>query len=376
MINIKYLYSKIILNQIQITHFGIHNPGNAGDTVLFKETRNLFNYVNPNLSWRKKSVRSLLTAKSVKTINSNRTPVIIGGGGLFLSDTNINNNSGWQWNAPINLVKKILSPIAIFGIGYNRFNKQPEFEPIFKEHLSQCVIQSTFFGMRNKGSLEKIKDYIDEELHKKLAFQPCPTTLISLIHDDIKIKLEKEKKISLNIAFDRKKYRYNNNFDTILNRISKAMFELQVKGWLIELVIHSKDDNLIIPYLRNNGVNLKIIDLDKKDYYEIINYYRKTHIVVGMRGHSQMIPFGLNKNIISLISHPKLKYFLDDIGEETWGIDIHRPDLTDSIIHKTNEIGIENYDEVQKSIKLHQKDLFDISLVNTNKILYEFKNYF
>ena len=44
--------------------------------------------------------------------------------------------------------------------------------------------------------------------------------------------------------------------------------------------------------------------------------------VIGMRGHAQMIPFGLNCEIISLGSHEKMKWFLQDINAEDWYIEL------------------------------------------------------
>jgi hypothetical protein len=39
-----------------------------------------------------------------------------------------------------------------------------------------------------------------------------------------------------------------------------------------------------------------------------------------MRGHAGMIPFGCGTPIISLVSHPKMAYFLADIERPEWGV--------------------------------------------------------
>ena len=83
--------------------------------------------------------------------------------------------------------------------------------------------------------------------------------------------------------------------------------------------------------------------MDRKHPETILTYYQSIPITLGMRGHSQMIPFGMQNNIISLISHPKLKYFLDDIEQSEWGINIFSKNLTDEIIYKVNEIGYDNW---------------------------------
>ena len=51
-----------------------------------------------------------------------------------------------------------------------------------------------------------------------------------------------------------------------------------------------------------------------------------------MRGHSQMIPFGLRKNILSIVSHDKLKWFLEDIDHPEWGVDVRENDFKNKFI--------------------------------------------
>ena len=51
-------------------------------------------------------------------------------------------------------------------------------------------------------------------------------------------------------------------------------------------------------------------------------FYNGVQCVIGMRGHAQMIPFGLNCGIVSLGTHDKMRWFLDDIGAADWYIDL------------------------------------------------------
>ena len=50
-----------------------------------------------------------------------------------------------------------------------------------------------------------------------------------------------------------------------------------------------------------------------------------------MRKHSQMIAFGLNKPIFSLISLDEVEFFLKDIGYEEYGTDIGNSNFTDAV---------------------------------------------
>jgi polysaccharide pyruvyl transferase WcaK-like protein len=66
--------------------------------------------------------------------------------------------------------------------------------------------------------------------------------------------------------------------------------------------------------------------------------YRAASLVVGMRGHATMIPFGLGTPVLSIISHPKMKYFLDDIERPQWGFDVHDPSLAGSLLDRTMDV--------------------------------------
>ncbi len=45
-----------------------------------------------------------------------------------------------------------------------------------------------------------------------------------------------------------------------------------------------------------------------------------------------MIPFGQGTKVISLISHNKLRWFLEDIGMEDTGVDVDKEDFGSSLI--------------------------------------------
>ena len=64
----------------------------------------------------------------------------------------------------------------------------------------------------------------------------------------------------------------------------------------------------------------------------IAGFYAGVDLAVGVRGHAQMIPFGLGVPIISLIAHDKLAWFLEDIGHADWGVDIAMGDAGRNLI--------------------------------------------
>ena len=78
----------------------------------------------------------------VKYINRTADAVVVGGGGLFLSDTNPNRESGWQWRISLDMLEQLEVPLIVFAVGYNRFYGQPDFEPPFSEHVARTIEKS------------------------------------------------------------------------------------------------------------------------------------------------------------------------------------------------------------------------------------------
>lgn len=351
----------------KIFHFGWHKPGNAGDTVLFKATQDLFNKVLAPQAWENIELSCPTDEKLIRRINSEAKFVLVGGGGLFLRDTNENNNSGWQWNINKSLLMKIKVPVILFGIGYNRFRRQPEFDPIFREHLSLCARLPGFIGLRNTGSIKKILEYLPCHLRDNLFFQPCPTTLLSKLYQ-IRQPRKYYKTLAVNIAFDRVNLRYGNQFSVVIPRIVAAIKQLQGRGWKIYVACHCGHDSRIISYLQDAKVDFTTEWLDGRCAKYILDFYKKITLTLGMRGHSQMIPFGCRRLFFSIITHDKLGYFLEDIGLRRLGVEIFNNDLTWRIV-----TGVENAynmkSQIFQQIEAKQEEFLNISRWNMEKVL-------
>lgn len=192
----------------------------------------------------------------------------------------------------------------------------------------------------------------------KMYRQFCPTTLVSLIYSDLKKLAEnhakKEAKVlSFNAAFDRTDMRFSNP-DKVFNEICKLIKHAENKGWSIVACSHKEMDREIESFLVDNKVNFKTKDLTSSSPREIMKHYAQVDLSVGMRGHSQMIPFGFNKPIISLISHDKLQFFLDDLELGEFGINLNSNNLFDQFVRILDNIEI-NKDQVEETLKSKQK---------------------
>ncbi len=76
-----------------------------------------------------------------------------------------------------------------------------------------------------------------------------------------------------------------------------------------------------------------------------------------------MIPFGCQTPILSLISHNKLQWFLDDIGQPDWGVDLHGKLIKEKIVSIGNDL-TSRRPEVLETIDNEMDRLWGISKKN------------
>ncbi len=338
---------------------------NAGDTVLSKCVRDSFRAI-PQTSWRLRQVTAPVTAKLLHDINKSRF-LLIGGGGLLLPDSNPNSKSGWQWAASKEDIDKIDVPIVVYAIGYNYFPGQQPNE-LFKKSLVHIVDRAAFFGLRNHGSIKAVESIIPASLHHKLQFQPCPTTLIRNLHPNLPAKV-KSKNIAINVAYDRYDKRFGQDMYVILDQIALALKAIAQKGYVIYNVCHLKDDAKFEISLDKHQVPYKTVLLQFELPNKVYEIYNQMDLVLGLRGHAQMIPFGLNCKIISLGSHNKLRYFLEDINAEEWFVNLKvDPERIKERILDTFEAIYKDSEQVETRLLSQQRTLMNITTQNSQHI--------
>jgi polysaccharide pyruvyl transferase WcaK-like protein len=316
-------------------HYGVHDPrGNAGDTVLYRAVRGVFDQQLGKQNWVRRHLRNPTPTSDVERINRDAAAIVIGGGGLMMSETSRPTASGWQWEISKAEMEKISAPIIVYAVGYNQFRGSKPFEKGFNDHIETLVRQSAFFGVRNSGSLERLKDHLPAELHAKASFQPCPTTVLRHFHPSMTptSHATPSKTLALNLAFDKPEKRYGADADKILGRVGKAMQWASEAGWKIKVAVHGFDDDPAVPFMRSLGIPVEIVRVNLLGWNDIVKFYAETPVTIGMRGHAQMIPFGCGNAIISLISHDKLGFFLKDIGHPEWGFEMSGASVTDQIV--------------------------------------------
>lgn len=349
------------------SHVTYYASRNAGDTALSECVRRTFDReFARRVNWRLEPVYRPVDARLIRRINATKA-LIIGGGGLFLPDTNENSISGWQWACSKERLNEIAVPIILYSIGYNYFRGQ-EPSALFIDGLNRIVEKSVFVGLRNHGSIQAARTLLRRSLKDKVCYQPCTTTLIRKIMPELPPKQESGK-IAFNFAFDRADRRYGERQEEILSEVIQSMYTLRNMGYDIYVIAHCPQDLSVLSMIRDrrkiNAVNASAWDLDR-----LARFYNEIDVVLGMRGHAQMIPFGVNCQIISLGSHEKMRWFLEDIDAPDWYIELTGDPLglSTQIVEKFREIHEQNGKTTTSRIVAAQEKLLQITGENMQKI--------
>lgn len=328
---------------IMLSHVTYAAVGNAGDTVLSQCVRRLFENEYKIKEWVIKAVNAKITESYLSRLNAT-SGIVVGGGGLFVPDSNSNSTSGWQWAISKEQLSHISVPIVLFAVGYNYFRGQTP-SKLFLENLPLIIEKAGFVGLRNTGSVESIRALLPNELARKVVLQPCATTLIRKIYNSIPSK-ETTKNVGFNVAFDRMDKRYGDKKEFVLTEIAKSARKIQEKGYSIWFIAHCPNDLDFLPYLVQQQVDYIAVDLSRSFPDEVFRIYNAIEVMIGMRGHAQMIPFGMNCGIITLGSHEKMRWFLEDI--ELTDCYVELGEHCESIAERIVEVFTERYEFNQK----------------------------
>ncbi|NJP43463.1 polysaccharide pyruvyl transferase family protein [Streptomyces sp. PRB2-1] len=312
----------------QVTHVAFYMPhqGNAGDKLLPESVRLAFGSDTGPRRWHSVHAHRLFDEAALTAANSRRA-LVVGGGGLFIPDTAPNGNSAWQWNVADDTLRRIEVPVIVYAVGFNAFDGQSYRARRFATALRTLVEKSAFFGLRNHGSIEKVRAMLPPHLHDRVRFQPCPTTVTRQITGGWTDPAVREDTVLLNAAYDRAGLRFGHDYGHFLAEMAAAVRAIGARAE-VRCVAHAQaDERFVFDLRREHGISLPVVPMYDYDNARITDTYARTRLVIGMRGHAGMIPFGCGTPVVSLISHPKMAYFLADIDRPEWGVSVHHPHL-------------------------------------------------
>ncbi|PCC54460.1 polysaccharide pyruvyl transferase family protein [Brevibacterium aurantiacum] len=365
---------------LKLFHFDIPTWGNYGDKALFPVVRDAFRVLGSGGAggvgstsgragggmWQSGNEVDFTSAAAlrrevdlalVERINSAADAVVIGGGGLFLQDTNPNRLSGWQWKISAEALAAIEVPLIIYALGDNRFPGQPEFDDLMRSHVSQVLDQSVFFGLRNTGSIETMSRFLgagdlsgggesskfgesSSSRTDSIRFQPCPTTIAGLLYEPLIDRRPdpNQKVLAIQMLVHPRQQAAGYDAEVIHQATIDAARMLVAKDWSILSVPFHPDDAEVSRQLLAEVPEVEEVRLHGPDvgFFAGFDLFASIPYVLGGRGHAQMIPFGVGAIPISLDLHAKLGYFAEDIGHPEFVVPVAPEGMADE-----NEIGSE-----------------------------------
>ncbi|MGF0117768.1 polysaccharide pyruvyl transferase family protein [Promicromonospora sp. Marseille-Q5078] len=318
--------------------FYVEEGENFGDVALPLAVREAVEAAAGPQEWVPFHAHQLFDAERVRVANTQRA-LVVGGGGLFLPDTSPNGHSGWQWNVPAASLEALDVPLFVFAVGYNLFDGQEFHGTRFRESLVALAGRAELVGLRNHGSMDRVRDLLPAGLQHKVRFVPCPTTVYERLHADLPPAETGTGRILVNAAFDRSARRFKDGYPAFLAQVHDFAGRAAAAGAEVRLVAHTRGDVRLAQDLREaHGLDLPVDELHLATPAEAFALYRRASLVAGMRGHATMVPFGLGTPVVSLVSHPKMRYFLDDVGRPEWGIDVADPRLADRLAERALDV--------------------------------------
>ena len=346
---------------VHVANFG----ANAGDVLLPVVLRDLFSARVGPINWRARHAHDVVDETAVTRFNRS-AGIVVGGGGLFLSDTNPNQISGWQWSCPTEALDRITAPLALFAVGYNQFRGHGDLGPLFRRNLEALARRATYIGLRNTGSIDAVRALLPVDRQDVVRYQPCMTTLTGLLYPHLVQPATGEPVVAFNGAFDRSALRFGERRDEILGEVARAAARLAERAAIV-VVLHVRDDAGLLPYFEAAGVPHRVVDLVGRPPVEVVRAWSAVTVAVGMRGHAQMIPFGCGRPIVSLASHDKLWYFLDDIGARDWGVELSDDDVA-ARIEAAVHTHLDDLSTSEARVVAARRRLWDVSMANVDEL--------
>lgn len=330
---------------LRLTHaaFYMDELGNYGDELLPVAVRESVAAVRPVESWNGVHVHQVFGDAAVERANATDA-VLVGGGGLFLPDTMPNGNSSWQWNVPDDSLRALKVPLGLVAVGYNLFDGQKIHGSRFNESLRLTVEHATLVGLRNHGSIDRVRDLLPGSLQERVLYMPCPTTFLGLLERGPGARVRRADTsgrmpvIHLNIAYDRTALRFKDHYGEFLAQLDHFIRTAREFAE-VRVAAHTVGDERVAQDLyATHGTRVPVDTLFRLGVDGALQLYADSDLVIGMRGHAGMIPFGVGTPIISLISHPKLRYFLEDVGHPEWGLPIFDEHLGDRLVDLARDV--------------------------------------
>jgi hypothetical protein len=353
---------------LRLLHFDLKTVFSYGDQLLFEAVRATFNgFGGGDVFDLTESVpmRDPVRPRLIDRINSDFDGVVLGGGGIFPRATQAAAASGWQWNISLDMLRRLEKPIIIFGAGNAPLSSPARAKSLFARHLRETADRTVFFGLRSSGAADSIRSWLDDDHGERVTVQPCPTTLTRVLFPDlVPESISHDRRLALQFGLEDAHIASGLTPESMNPQVVRIVRELQNEGWEVECIAHKRAD---MNFHRAHGSELGLTahELFRRTdlLFEGISTYARFPIVLGARGHSQMIPFGIGNIPISVSTNDKIRYFAHDMGHPEWLIDPKSPSFVEQALTAVRDVDERRVD-LHRELRSLQQGFVDLTESN------------
>lgn len=271
----------------------------------------------------------------IEMINETCDLLMLGGGGMIFHRPEDSSRSGWQFNIALEDLEKIRIPLAVYAIGYNPFHfDELKLLPQAMAHLAETQKKASVFSVRNQGTWQALRKGGLEG--GRIDVIPDPGMYVEPHRLKLPGAEEAEIRIGLNWAGDRPHFRFGEPWHdsraALIDALCDAFLLLtrrypQLRVYFIPHLENRIDSDVWEEFSSRLGEIIVNLEDDVARIYPpslaqscfLADTYRQMDVSIGMRGHANIIPFGMGTPVIGLGSHDKVGFFLSEVGlTEHW----------------------------------------------------------
>lgn len=317
---------------------------NFGDHALGLATRSLFrqHFASDAIFETVDTHKLWIDTRKVDEINRDADLVLVGGGGLI--HTFALDGRAWMFHLPTNLVTSIAPRLGVFGVGFNQFRTESQqLRPSVCRNLGAIQKHALFLSVRNDESKECLARngiFADEIVdpgffldgNHPLPELGRPYAIVQLAFDSTAER-----------GIDRNR---------LMSGIGALIDHIIARGLAVVLAPHCQPDIEISRAVRAASKHNDQIHI--WNYYGGISddqlsshlgYYKHAELVVGMRGHAQIIPAGMGVPFLTIANHRKHLDLAARLGMSDYCVEmaddlsIELPSKMDTLLARRAELG-------------------------------------
>lgn len=279
---------------------------------------------------------------------ANQYDLLIFGGGGFFDVRHNDSATGTTIDISKSVIDKITIPVVVNAMGYPEYEGDYQVaKERFKDFLLYVLKKNNWFvSFRNDGSVGRIMRslgvfFIKEKLIK------VPDN--GFFYTKASERINSEHKIGLCISNDDFSKRYNGILteDGFNKLISEWIRGIIIRGFNVVFFLHTPQDITTLSELQKNigskyfRYNVEIAPYNPNGAdapQELVRYYKKCDVIIGMRFHSNILALQNKIPTIGLAGHEQIQALFDEIELSDNCILVQDVSFTNKLDNKLSEL--------------------------------------